>query len=161
MFFDIIGYSDAAVFTLENRCKNTIWPGIQPGAGKPQLMGGGLELAPGDSVNITSPKGWSGRFWGRRWCSFDDLGKGTCLTGDCGGALKCAGAGGAPPATLAEFTLDSPFDFYDVSLVDGYNMPMSITPHGGSGSSSNSCKAVRCVSDLNRGCPDGLQVSMN
>ena len=31
------------------------------------------------------------------------------VTGDCGGVLKCAGAGGAPPATLAEFTLDSRF----------------------------------------------------
>lgn len=153
-----LGYSNAAVFTLENGCRNTIWPGIQPGAGKPQLMGGGFQLGPGESVNISSPRGWSGRFWGRRWCSFDDSGKGTCVTGDCGGVLKCAGAGGTPPATLAEFTLDSPMDFYDVSLVDGYNMPVSITPSGGSGSGSYSCKVVQCVSDLNRRCPSQLQV---
>lgn len=155
----MIGYSYAAVFTLKNGCRNTIWPGIQPGAGKPQLMGGGIQLGPGESANISSPRGWSGRFWGRRWCSFDDSGKGTCVTGDCGGVLKCAGAGGAPPATLAEITLDSPMDFYDVSLVDGYNMPVSITPSGGSGSGSYSCKMVQCVSDLNRRCPNQLQVS--
>ncbi|XP_059597477.1 thaumatin-like protein [Vitis vinifera] len=46
-----------------------------------------------------------------------------CVTGDHGGVLKCAGAGGAPPTTLAKFTLNSPVDFYD-----GYNMPVSIFP---------------------------------
>ncbi|CBI24855.3 unnamed protein product, partial [Vitis vinifera] len=119
---------DAAVFTLKNGCGESIWPGIQPGSGTPQLMDGGFELRPGESVDITAPEGWSGRFWGRRRCSFDDSGKGSCVTGDCGGVLKCAGAGGAPPATLAEFTLDSP------------------------------CKTVRCVSDLNQHCPKDLQV---
>jgi hypothetical protein len=35
---------------------------------------------------------------------------------------------GVPPATLAEWTLqgDGNRDFYDVSLVDGYNIPMRI-----------------------------------
>ncbi|KAM6563134.1 hypothetical protein CsatB_023132 [Cannabis sativa] len=155
--------SDATVFTLENRCKNTIWPGIQSGAGHPQLMDGGLKLRAGQAVNINAPKGWSGRFWGRKWCAFDKFGKGTCVTGDCGGVLKCVGAGGKPPATLAEFTLDSPKDFYDVSLVDGYNMPISITPLGGFGSTNSkySCKTIRCISDLNRRCPNGLQVRKN
>ncbi|KAG2671544.1 hypothetical protein I3760_13G002400 [Carya illinoinensis] len=157
LFISLSG-AEATVFTLQNSCRNTIWPGILPGAGKPQLMNGGLQLRPGETININAPKGWSGRFWGRRWCSFDKSGKGRCLTGDCGGQLKCSGAGGAPPATLAEFTLDSPVDFYDVSLVDGYNMRISIVPKGGSGPN---CKEVSCVSDLNRHCPDGLQVKMN
>jgi hypothetical protein len=150
--------ADAAVFTLQNRCRNTIWPGIQPGTGKPQLMNGGLKLRPGETVKISAPKGWSGRFWGRRWCSFDKSGKGTCFTGDCGGQLQCAGAGGAPPATLAEFTLDNPVDYYDVSLVDGYNMRVSIVPLGGSGPN---CKTISCLSDLNKHCPNGLQVRKN
>ena len=90
-------------------------------------MDGGVQLKPGQAINITAPKGWSGRFWGRRGCSFDSSGSRMCITRDCGGKFKCAGAGGAPPASLAEFTLDSPEgDFYDLSLVDGYNMPMSI-----------------------------------
>ncbi|XP_057978716.1 pathogenesis-related thaumatin-like protein 3.5 [Malania oleifera] len=146
----------AAVFTLHNNCRNTVWPGILPGAGKPTLMNGGLRLRPAQSVNITAPAGWSGRFWGRRFCSFDPSGRnGTCATGDCGGSLHCAGAGGVPPATLAEFTLGSPLDFYDVSLVDGYNMRMSVVPYGGSG---GSCTRVSCISDLNRHCPTALQV---
>ncbi|KAL5538291.1 hypothetical protein UlMin_044016 [Ulmus minor] len=159
LYFCLLGLiffsgSDAAVFTFKNKCKNTIWPGIQPGSGKPQLMEGGFELKPNQTINITAPKGWSGRFWGRRWCSFDHSGKGTCITGDCGGQLKCGGAGGAPPATLAEFTLDSPMDFYDVSLVDGYNLPLTITPKG----KGPNCKKIGCVTDLNRICPNALQV---
>ncbi|KAL0423841.1 UNVERIFIED_CONTAM: PR5-like receptor kinase [Sesamum radiatum] len=65
--------------------------------------------------------------WGRTLCSQDSTtGKFTCVTGDCGsGALECGGGGAAPPATLAEFTLNGAdgLDFYDVSLVDGYICP--------------------------------------
>ncbi|XP_034703310.1 pathogenesis-related thaumatin-like protein 3.5 [Vitis riparia] len=75
-----------------------------------------------------------------------------CVTGDHGGVLQCAGAGGAPPTTLAKFTLNSPVDFYD-----GYNMPVSIFPTGGSGE----CKVVTCVSDLNWNCLKDLQVLRN
>jgi len=85
-----------------------MWPGILTGAGKPQLLDSGFQLKPGHAMNITAPKGWSGRFWGRSGCTFDISGNGKCITGDCGGKLKCVGAGGEPPASLAEFTLDSP-----------------------------------------------------
>ncbi|WKA05456.1 hypothetical protein VitviT2T_023422 [Vitis vinifera] len=69
---------DAVIFTLQNRCRKTIWPGITPGSGKPQLMDGGLELRPGQSVDINARQGWSGCFWGCRSCSFDNSGKGSC-----------------------------------------------------------------------------------
>ena len=82
------------IFTLQNRCRKTIWPGITPGSGKPQLMDGGLELRPGKPVDINATQGWSGHFWGHSSCSFDNSGKGSCVTGDCGGVLKCARAGG-------------------------------------------------------------------
>lgn len=156
-FFSFSG-ADAAVFMLENRCNTTIWPGILAGAGKPQLMNGGLVLNPGQTININAPTGWSGRLWGRTECSFDQSGRGYCATGDCGSGMEqCAGTGGAPPSTLAEFTLDSPLDFYDISLVDGFNVPVSIVPSGGSGD----CRPVRCLEDLNRRCPSGLQVTRN
>ncbi|KAM7266563.1 hypothetical protein ACFE04_004460 [Oxalis oulophora] len=149
---------DAARFTLQNKCSTTIWPGILAGATSTLLMNGGFELQPGATIDVDAPKGWSGRFWARQGCTFDQTGKGNCDTADCGGVLNCAGAGGNPPATLAEFTLDSPMDFYDVSLVDGYNLPISISPRGGSG---DQCKNIGCVSDLNRSCPVGLQVVIN
>lgn len=86
---------------------------------------------------------------------FDASGRGKCATGDCGGSLFCNGAGGAPPATLAEITLTAEQDFYDVSLVDGYNLPIAIRPFKGTGK----CSYAGCVSDLNVMCPVGLQVS--
>ncbi|CAN4123004.1 unnamed protein product [Withania somnifera] len=45
-------------------------------------------------------------------------------------------------------------DFYDVSLVDGYNLPTAIQAVGGSGS----CDTTGCVKDLNRMCPNELRV---
>jgi hypothetical protein len=70
--------------------------------------------------------------------------------------LECGGAGGDPPATLAEITLDGANgdDFYDISLVDGYNLPLAMTPSGGTGE----CGAPGCSSDLNDNCPQALQV---
>jgi hypothetical protein len=42
--------------------------------------------------------------------------------------LQCNGAGGVPPVTLVEIRLngDSGKDFYDVSLVDGFNVPAQV-----------------------------------
>ncbi|KAL2542484.1 Uncharacterized protein Adt_03462 [Abeliophyllum distichum] len=46
-------------------------------------------------------------------------------------------------------------DFYDVNLVDGYNVPMLVVPQGGSGAN---CTTTGCTSDLNGACPSDLQV---
>ena len=145
------------MFTLHNSCPYIIWAGIQSSAGHDMIGNGGFQLNPGQSTEIQAPTNWSGRFWPRRDCSFDQTGRGTCQTGDCGGVLNCVGAGGSPPVTLAEFTLNSPVDYYNVSLVDGYNVPMSIVPVGYRPRSS-SCQTVRCESDLNWICPSDLQV---
>ncbi|GKE16440.1 thaumatin-like protein 1, partial [Tanacetum coccineum] len=65
------------------------------------------------------------------------LGQGSCLTKECGsGQAECNRAGAAPLATLAEFTYGSESgtqDFYDVSLVNGYNIQMIVEASGGSG----------------------------
>ncbi|KAF5194136.1 Thaumatin-like protein [Thalictrum thalictroides] len=148
-----------AVFTLENKCSYTIWPGTLSGNGATILGDGGFSLPPGASVPLTAPPGWSGRFWARTGCNFDDNGNGVCSTGDCGGTLKCT-AGGTPPVSLAEFTLGlsgtaNTQDFYDVSLVDGYNVGVGIKPSGGTGN----CQYAGCVTDLNTSCPAELQVT--
>ncbi|RDX63261.1 Thaumatin-like protein, partial [Mucuna pruriens] len=144
----------AATITLSNKCPHPVWPGIQPSTGKPILARGGFPLPPNTARTLQLPPLWSGRFWARHDCAFDAAGRGRCATGDCGGALSCNGLGGAPPATLAEFTLGADQDFYDVSLVDGYNLPIAITPITGSGK----CGYAGCVRDLNAMCPVGLQV---
>lgn len=144
-----------ATFTFVNKCEYTVWPGILANAGSPTLQSTGFELPQDSSRIFTAPTGWSGRFWGRTSCSFDGSGSGSCGTGDCGsGDVECNGAGAAPPATLAEFTLGTVGqDFYDVSLVDGYNLPMVVEASGGSGM----CATTGCVTDLNQICPSELR----
>ncbi|XP_057973177.1 thaumatin-like protein 1 [Malania oleifera] len=144
-------------FTFINRCDYTVWPGIQPNAGTAGLDTTGFELRSGGSRSSQAPPPWSGRFWGRTGCNFDaGSGQGRCATGDCGsGQVECNGAGGSLPATLAEFTIGSGTqDFYDVSLVDGYNLPMLVEASGGSGA----CASTGCATDLNRQCPEELRV---
>lgn len=119
----------AITFTFTNRCPDTVWPGILSGSGTPPLETTGFALSPGQSRSLYAPTGWSGRFWARSGCDFSPKSGGggpSCATGDCGtNSPECHGAGATPPATLAEFTLDGDGgkDFYDVSLVDGYNLP--------------------------------------
>ncbi|KAK8687729.1 hypothetical protein V6N13_086529 [Hibiscus sabdariffa] len=146
----------AATFTFINRCHHTIWPGILANPGSPKLESTGFELTKGSSRSFQVPSGWSGRFWGRTGCVFDDSGQGSCTTGDCGsGQVECNGAGATPPATLAEFTLGSGAqDFYDVSLVDGYNLPLLVQGSGGSGD----CATTGCVTNLNKKCPSELRI---
>eukprot|EP00252_Welwitschia_mirabilis_P006253 TRINITY_DN1707_c0_g1_i1.p1 TRINITY_DN1707_c0_g1~~TRINITY_DN1707_c0_g1_i1.p1 ORF type:complete len:246 (-),score=-26.65 TRINITY_DN1707_c0_g1_i1:498-1235(-) len=111
-------------------------------------------------MTLNVPVGWSGRVWGRTVCTFDSSGKGKCATGDCGGTLQCNGNNAQPPATLAEFTLgktSATQDFYDVSLVDGFNLPMIVNTKGGQGA----CAATGCLIDINSRCPKELQVEGN
>ncbi|KAF7851584.1 hypothetical protein BT93_L3581 [Corymbia citriodora subsp. variegata] len=153
--------SAATLFTLQNQCSYTVWPGTITGNGPP-LGGGGFALTPGGSVLVEAPVGWSGRFWGRTGCSFDASGVGTCVTGDCPGGLKCTG-GGATPTTLVEFTVAAPNvdgkDFYDVSLVDGYNLPVEVVVTGPS--RTGDCNNTDCRADINAICPPELRVTDN
>ncbi|KAF2492395.1 thaumatin family protein [Lophium mytilinum] len=124
--------SDSPII-VTNYCGEDIWPGIvtQSGTGPAE---GGFRLQPGESKNQTVSAGWGGRVWGRTNCTFNDAGtassNGTgkaCYTGDCNSALNCI-VTGETPATLAEFYLDDSNGktWYDISLVDGYNVPMAI-----------------------------------
>ncbi|KDP46765.1 hypothetical protein JCGZ_06553 [Jatropha curcas] len=149
----------SATFTITNKCSYTVWPGILSNAGTAQLSTTGFALQPGESNSVAIPASWSGRLWGRTLCTEDTtIGKFTCLTGDCGSnSIECSGDGAAPPATLAEFTLNGAdgLDFYDVSLVDGYNLPMLITPQGGT---DGNCTITGCSAELNNLCPTDLKV---
>lgn len=152
---NVSGISAAPTFTIINRCDYTVFPGTLSGASSPRLESTGFQLQPGESRSLQAPPNWSGRFWGRTGCNFDPVtDQGTCATGDCGSnQIECNGAGAIPPATLAEFTIGSDTqDFYDVSLVDGFNLPMMVEPSGGSGG----CSITGCAADLNKGCPTEL-----
>jgi hypothetical protein len=132
----------ATTFTISNYCAYTIWPGT--------LSTTGFELAPGQTVRLAASAGWSGRMWARTGCVFDAADAGICQTSDCGGRMECRGAGATPPATLFEVTLGKAGgeDFYDVSLVDGYNLPVVAIPRALRG--QGTCNATGCMADLNR-----------
>ncbi|EEF42860.1 thaumatin-like protein 1 [Ricinus communis] len=147
--------SHAATFIFTNNCPYTVWPGALTGSGSP-LSSTGFELGPKTTINLTVQPPWSGRFWARSGCTTDPLRKFTCATADCGsGQVQCNGGGVIPPASLVEFTLapDGGKDFYDISLVDGFNLPLSITPQGGSG-----CQSSSCAANVNAVCPPELAV---
>ncbi|KAJ7957880.1 Thaumatin [Quillaja saponaria] len=158
LFLSISGVISTTTFTIVNKCDYTLWPGILSNAGIAPLPTTGFVLQRGESKTITAPTSWGGRFWGRTLCTQDSTGKFSCVTGDCGsGTIECGGSGATPPATLAEFTLNGAGgrDFFDVSLVDGYNVPMLIVPQGGTG---QNCTSIGCVVDLNGACPSELRV---
>ncbi|KAL3499385.1 hypothetical protein ACH5RR_038478 [Cinchona calisaya] len=122
--------------------------------GSSRPPGGGQQLNQGQTWTINVAAGTAGaRIWARTNCNFDGSGHGSCQTGDCGGVLQCS-AYGAPPNTLAEYALNQfrNLDFFDMSLVDGFNVPMNFTP------TSNGCtRGPRCTADINGQCPNELR----
>ncbi|MFC1418013.1 thaumatin family protein [Streptacidiphilus cavernicola] len=104
--------------TLVNHTQQTIWAVVS----NTSLYPDGRKLAPGQSTSLTVGNSWGGRIWGRTGCTTDA--HGSCLTGDC--TTSCSGP--TTPTTLGEFTFNAfdGMDFYDVSMVDGANLPMYI-----------------------------------
>ncbi|KAK8987295.1 hypothetical protein V6N11_027051 [Hibiscus sabdariffa] len=122
-------------FKIVNKCRHKKWSGLSSGANTPLLPTTDFLLNPGKSRTMTIP------------------------SADCGsGQIECSGSGAKPPATLAEFTLNGAggLDFYDVSLVDGYNLPMLIVAKGGKG---GNCSTTCFLLDLNDTCPSELRVA--
>lgn len=140
---------------VKNNCPFTIWPGLftTPGLGPIPDHPTGWEAPSGSSETVTVPENWtSGRIWGRTGCDFSTSNPGPtqCETGGCNGGLLCdpnTGTG-VPPASLAEWTLGAQ-DSYDVSLVDGSNLPIRLEANG--------CPTGECPVDLNPNCPAELQ----
>jgi len=147
--------------TFVNQTAQTIWVAAAPNANTP-LAATGWVLPAGQSVTITTPNNLNTRFWGRTGCVFNSAGVGHCETGDCGDRFQCKGWG-TIPATLAEVNFDAwdNLDFYDVSMVDGSNLPMFINIAKSSGGtkdkiSPNGCVAAGCTKPVN--CPSALDV---
>jgi hypothetical protein len=149
-------------FIIVNNTSQTIWAAIAGNAGFTTPANGGWIMPPGSTYTVKVANNWQGRIWGRTYCSFDSSGNGSCETGDCGHVLQCNGATASSPQTLAEFTLDGAGgnDFYDVSDVDGFNLPVTITPVGGAAPDPNNiyrCGTAGCDVDMNADCPTALQ----
>ncbi len=136
-------------FTVVNSCARTVWAAALPDSTFP---GGPIEVAPGDSFRVGVDNGWSGRIWGKVQCTTTN------------GKLACAGD--PFPSSLAELTLTSSatgLDFYDVSLVDGFNLPIAIEAVGHTADPAHpyDCGSPTCAADLNATCPQPLQDSVD
>lgn len=84
---------------------------------------------------------WSGNVSGRTGCT--SATPGSCATAYCGSTTtpadgNCApGVGFQVPASLAEMTLEPSTDSYDLSVINGINLPMSMVPNGGTTNPNN------------------------
>lgn len=126
--------SGGVTITVKNQCSSSLQVNQLTNGGG---AGSAFTLAAGSSQDVNVASGWGGRFWGREGCSDSS----DCHSG--------------APASLAEFLMNGSGgkDFYDVSFVDGFNLPIGIEPNGGSGSGyecgSPACSALpTCPSEL-------------
>jgi hypothetical protein len=155
----VVAPAGSRVVTFVNRVAQTIWVAASPDPSHP-LAATGWVLPAGQSVSVVVPDHYNGRFWGRTGCVFSG-GHGHCQTGDCDGLFQCTGYGSIP-ATLAEYNLNSfdGLDFYDVSMVDGSNLPMWINTTSGDTPDKVSpagCVTAGCTTAVD--CPAALQVA--
>lgn len=130
--------SSATTLTIHNICPHPVWPLVTPNSGLPSISDNRKRLDPNQLLSLTFPPSrWAGRVAARTGC---DASASRCWTG------------AAPPATVAQLTVHDGGDLavYSVSLVDGFNVPMVVSPQAvGSGQ----CPALGCAVDLNRDCP--------
>ena len=69
--------------------------------------------------------------------------------------LQCGSqVGGQPPVTLAELTFDGKQNWYDISMVDGFNLKTGIYPL-----QNEKCSQINCANSIDREkCPELLRV---
>lgn len=143
-------HAGAIRFDIQNNCSYTLWPAILP-------HGGGRALDSGQTWTLDFQDGPKlAKIWARTNCTFNSSGQGTCLTGDCAGQLNCT-TYGSPPYTKAEYGLNSfgHKDYYDISVMEGFNVPIEMTP-----TTNNCSRSVKCAAeDIVSECPDALKAS--
>lgn len=112
-----------------NKCNSTLKVGNSIDV---DYFGDIVDVAAGATHSYTLPVNWSGRIWGRINC----------------GGENCFKSGMGSPASLAEFHfVDTGSVYYDISFVDGFNLPMTVAPvlKGGlSTRDSRYCTASTC-----------------
>ncbi|HTM63739.1 MAG TPA: thaumatin family protein [Gammaproteobacteria bacterium] len=100
---------------------------------------------------------WSGNVSGRTGCTSST--PGSCNTAYCGSTKTAANANCAPgvgfqvPASLAEMTLQPSGDSYDLSVINGLNVPMSMAPDSGTTNPNNpyTCGTAGAITDQGSG----------
>ncbi|GJV10026.1 G-type lectin S-receptor-like serine/threonine-protein kinase [Tanacetum coccineum] len=142
--------ASGTTITIVNDCGFSVWPGI---SSSPFLNITGFELKKDTRHTFEVLGNWTGSIWGRTGCTFNESGHGSCITGDCGGEIECNGRNYTQPVTVAQLTVTTDDVFYDVSILNGFNIPMTVEP-----SHDGSCEMTGCVNDLNQRCPSELKL---
>ncbi|KAL8498368.1 hypothetical protein ACS0TY_021623 [Phlomoides rotata] len=140
-------HTHAIFFNIRNNCSYTVWAAAVPGGGRRLDSGQTWTLGFRDGPKLA-------KIWARTNCTFDSSGRGRCLTGDCDGQLWCRSYG-SPPHTVAEYGLNNfaHKDYYDVSVLEGFNVPIEFRP------TTNGCtRPVGCSADITGQCPTQLKV---
>ncbi|RYH13784.1 hypothetical protein EON65_34850, partial [archaeon] len=124
----VLGQVRGRHFELNNQCGFPVWFGFVSGSSSVKLFPSDhdykLDASGGKKIVDIPTGGWSGVIGGRTGCT--DTG---CVTADCGGGVGDCIHGFAQPTTQAEFTLvPNGVDFYDVEVINGVNIPVSIMP---------------------------------
>ncbi len=145
-----VALSGTHTIQVENKCTQTIWFGSS-GNCKTQKSpcpefyappkASNVEIGSGEKIVFHVDVAWAGRFWPRTGCKFNDKGLCPNTGADCCDAGGCVNKdhqfakgcfySGNPPVLLIEPTFDAPsgngpIDYFDTSMVDGYNVLMSI-----------------------------------
>ncbi|KAI8371469.1 thaumatin [Radiomyces spectabilis] len=96
---------------IVNECPHFLHVGHQTNG---EDRGSIIPLEIGETFQLPIETGWAGRIWARESCDLH----------------SCDTAGASNPASLAEFKMNGAhdMDYYDVSFVDGYNLPIRIEP---------------------------------
>ena len=142
---------------IENRCDYATWTLVSDAFRNIMPDSKPYKMEPHTAIVVGWPNDFSGRIWPRSQC-----------TGDAYNNLKCVQTG---KDTLAEFTLTKGMnsDWYDVSLVDGFTIPVGILQLdvpwtsrpdyvvGGPLGSNEICGSPICAPDLNPNCPASQQ----
>jgi len=137
--------------SVNNNCPSPVWVASTSNHGSSPLPDGLVKLDGGQSHTFNiPPEGWAGRLWPKTGCDGSGY---NCAIGD--SVPPCPEGGCQPPAeTKVEFlwpAAGAGSSWYDISLVDGYSLPVRIDPLGGVG---GSCVTTTCAVSLET-CPAG------
>lgn len=128
--------------SITNRCEFPVWMVTIPNANIPPLSDSTVQLSKGQSHDYSIPNnGWAGRFWPKVGCDSNGM---NCAAGEA--IPPCPPSGCQPPAdtkveiNFANLNSTEP-TWYNISLVDGYSLPIEIKPRG---EVSGSCITTKC-----------------
>lgn len=136
--------------SVTNQCDFPVWMATTPNSNMAPLPDGIVKLEKGKSHDYSiANSGWAGRLWPKIGCNSNGR---NCTAGEA--VPPCPPSGCQPPAdTKIEFYFPNLASrenaWYDISLVDGYSLPVEIKPRG---NESGSCITTKCNLSLNE-CP--------